>query len=103
MGASELLFHPLLAELSLTYSLSPRTSMLHLSDIDTKLPSDIGDELMGSGRGGNGGETMMTSLIIRIKISKLAEKIVSRLSRRQLGFSSLGDGSADLPLPCAVG
>lgn len=53
--------------------------MLHLSDIDTKLPSDIGDELMGSGRGGDGGETMMTSLIVRINIAKLAEQIVSSL------------------------
>lgn len=59
-----------------------KMSMLHLSDIDTKLPLDIEDELMGAGLAGDGGETIMTSLIVRIKIAQLAEKIVSRHAAR---------------------
>lgn len=50
-------------------------SLLHLRDIDTKLPQDLPDELMGVEGGISPRETDMTSLICRIRVAQLAETI----------------------------
>lgn len=52
--------------------------MLHLKDIDCKLPRDIPDEMMGRPEVMEGEEdTIMSSILHRIKICQLAEEIVS--------------------------
>ncbi|KAK4698506.1 hypothetical protein P7C70_g7768, partial [Phenoliferia sp. Uapishka_3] len=52
-----------------------RFTMLHLRDIDTRVPLDIPDEKMGLLDYSGHVETDMTSLICRIRIAQLAEKI----------------------------
>lgn len=48
-----------------------------MSDIDTRLPADLSDERMGLGVPADGADTVMSSLIIRMQLAQLADRIVS--------------------------
>lgn len=61
---------------SLTLFADVSCSLLHLKDIDTRIPRDVRDEMMGDPAcSPSSDETDMTSLICRIKIAQLSERI----------------------------
>ncbi|KAM0752848.1 hypothetical protein T439DRAFT_323462 [Meredithblackwellia eburnea MCA 4105] len=69
-----------------------RYNMLHLRDIDTKLPKDVADEKMGEPEPSVPSETDMTSLICRIRIAQLAERISEEaFGIKPISYSTIRD------------
>lgn len=60
--------------------------MIHMSDIDTRLPADVSDEQMGLGAPSDGTDTIMSSLLVRMQLAQLADRIVSMMGPSASAF-----------------